>query len=339
MSVLTVALDAMGGDFGPSETVPAAEQALSLLPYLNIVLVGDKKQLVPLLQQHSLNSHPRLHLVHASQSVAMDERPVIALRTKTDSSMRLMLELVNSGHAQACVSSGNTGALMVMAMRVITMLPHLKRPALCTSLPNISGQYSVMLDLGCNVDCTPEMLKQFACMGDLVAKYVHNISSPKIALLNVGEEMVKGSKLIQDTARLLTAENQLNYSGFIEGDQLISGQADVIVCDGFTGNIALKTAEGIARFFYNQFKAYSGALGGENKANLAMEVQTSLSVMHPDHYNGASLLGLNGIVIKSHGRAERRALSNAILHAVTEIEQQLPRRISERFIAEHTYER
>ncbi len=339
MSVLTVALDAMGGDYGPSETVPAAAQALSLLPNLNIFLVGNEELLLPLLQKYSLSSHPRLHLIHASQSVSMAERPVIALRNKTDSSMRIMLELVNSGQAQACVSSGNTGALMVMAMRVLTMLPHLKRPALCTSLPNLSGRHTVMLDLGCNVNCTPEMLWQFACLGDLVARHVHAISSPKIALLNVGEEVIKGSQLVQKTANLLISDKRLNYTGFLEGDQLISGLADVIVCDGFTGNIALKTAEGIARFFYNQIKASSGAFYAKNKSNKATEIQTSLSVMHPDHYNGASLLGLNGIVIKSHGRAERRALSNAILHAVAEIEQQLPLRISERFIAEHTYER
>ncbi len=339
MSVLTVALDAMGGDYGPSETVPAAAQALSLLPNLNIFLVGNEEILLPLLQQYSLSSHPRLHLIHASQSVSMAERPVIALRNKTDSSMRIMLELVNSGRAQACVSSGNTGALMVMAMRVLTMLPHLKRPALCTSLPNLSGQHTVMLDLGCNVNCTPEMLWQFACLGDLVARHVHAISLPKIALLNVGEEVIKGSQLVQKTANLLNSDKRLNYIGFLEGDQLISGLADVIVCDGFTGNIALKTAEGIARFFYNQIKGSNETFSAKNKSNKAAEIQTSLSVMHPDHYNGASLLGLNGIVIKSNGRAERRALSNAILHAVAEIEQQLPRRISERFIAEHTYER
>jgi phosphate acyltransferase len=339
LSFLTVALDAMGGDFGPSETVPAVAQALLLLPKINILLVGDKAQIVPLLEQHSLDFHPRLQLIHTSQSISMAERPVIALRNKTDSSMRVMLELLRCGQAQACVSAGNTGALMVMAMRVITMSPHLKRPALCSSLPNLRGQQTVMLDLGCNVNCTPDMLFQFASMGDLVAKHVHAISSPRIALLNVGEEVIKGSMLVQKTAELLSANNQFNYIGFIEGDQLISGQADVIVCDGFTGNIALKTAEGIARLFYNQIKASNGAVDIRNKLNPADGLQSSLSVIHPDHYNGASLLGLNGIVIKSHGRADRRALSNAILHAVAEIEQQLPRRISERFIAEHTHER
>jgi glycerol-3-phosphate acyltransferase PlsX len=339
LSALTVALDAMGGDFGPSETVPAAAQALLLSPKLNIFLVGDKNQLSPLLEQYSLVSHPRLNIIHASQSVSMSERPVIALRNKTDSSMRITLELVRSGQAQACVSGGSTGALMVMAMRVITMLPHLKRPALCSSLPNLSGRHTVMLDLGCNVNCTPEMLHQFASMGDLVAKHVHAIISPRVALLNVGAEAIKGSKLVQATAKLLASSRQFNYIGFLEGDQLISGQADVIVCDGFTGNIALKTAEGIARFFYQQIKASNGAVEIRNKLNPVDGLQSSLSVMHPDHYNGASLLGLNGIVIKSHGRADRRALSNAILHAVAEIEQQLPRRISERFLAEHTYER
>lgn len=337
MSILTVALDAMGGDCGPSETVPAAAQALSCLSQLEIILVGDKHMLAPYLEQYSLLSHPRLRVEHATQVVQMDDRPVIALRSKTDSSMRVALELVKQGTADAVVSAGNTGALMVMAMRVLTMLPHLKRPALSTSLPNIHQRRTVMLDLGCNISCTPDMLWQFACMGDLIAKYVHHIELPRIALLNVGEEIIKGSKLVQEAARLLKTTQKLNFTGFVEGDRLFSDQADVIVCDGFTGNIALKTAEGIARLFHNSM--FSNEKDNNPNINYQIGVQSSLALMHPDHYNGASLLGLNGIVIKSHGRADRRALSNAILHAVAEIKQQLPKRISECFIAEHTYER
>lgn len=337
MSILTVALDAMGGDYGPSETVPAAAQALSCLSQLEIILVGDKHLLAPYLEQYSLLSHPRLRIEHTTQVVLMDDRPVIALRSKTDSSMRVALELVKRGEADATVSAGNTGALMVMAMRVLTMLPHLKRPALSTSLPNIHQRRTIMLDLGCNISCTPEMLWQFACMGDLVAKYVHHVELPRIALLNVGEEIIKGSKLVQEAARLLSTTQKLNFTGFVEGDRLFSDQADVIVCDGFTGNIALKTAEGIARLFHNSL--FSHEKDTNSDINYQFGVQSSLALMHPDHYNGASLLGLNGIVIKSHGRADRRALSNAILHAVAEIKQQLPKRISECFIAEHTYER
>lgn len=339
MSILTIALDAMGGDYGPPETVPAAMQALSLLPDLNVILVGDSSVLLPLIQQQGLDTNPRLSVYHASQCVEMSERPVLALRHKTDSSMRLAIELVHQGKAQACISAGNTGALMVMAMRVMGMIAPLKRPALCTSLPNKLGSHTVMLDLGCNIQCSAEMLHQFALLGDLVSRHVHHVQDPRVALLNVGAELIKGSQLVQDAARLIQSDNSLNYTGFVEGDQLISAESDVIVCDGFTGNIALKTAEGIARLFYKQLQVSIGSFLIEKQSNQPDNKQSSLSVMHPDHYNGASLLGLNGIVIKSHGRARRRALSNAILHAVTEIQQQLPVRISERFIAEHTYER
>lgn len=337
MSILTVALDAMGGDRGPSETVPAAAQALSCLDQLEIILVGDQVQLAPYLEQYSLTQHPRIQIQHASQQVSMNDRPVIALRAKTDSSMRVALELVKSGRADACVSAGNTGALMVMSMRVLTMLPYLKRPALCSSLPHLQQGATVMLDLGSNIHCTPDMLWQFACMGDLLAKCLHDLKRPRIALLNVGEEMIKGSKLVQEAATLISQSKNLNFTGFIEGDQLFTGAADVVVCDGFTGNIALKTAEGIARIFYNHLVLNKK----EHNSNLNYpdSMQSSLALLHPDQYNGASLLGLNGIVIKSHGRADRRALSNAILHAVAEIQQQMPKRISECFVAEHTYER
>ncbi len=339
MSVLTIALDAMGGDYGPSETVPATAQALSLLPDLKIFLVGNTSILSPLLQQFNLSDHPRLEVIHASQSVSMSDRPVLALRHKTDSSMRVALELVKNGIAQACISAGNTGALMVMAMRVLGMIAPLKRPALCTSLPNQAGSHTVMLDLGSNIQCSADMLHQFAILGDMVSRHVHHIETPRISLLNVGAEMIKGSQLVQDAATLIQADSSLCYAGFVEGDELIESKTDVIVCDGFTGNIALKTAEGIARFFYRQLKSTNESFLTEKQTNQPDHAQSSLSVMHPDLYNGASLLGLNGIVIKSHGRAKQRALSNAILHAVTEVQQQLPVRISARFFAEHTYER
>ena len=329
----------MGGDLGPSETVPAAKQALSLLPHLKIILIGSLPIIQPLLTIHQLTDHPRLQLYHAEQTVEMDERPVIALREKTQSSMRIMLELVKNNQADACVSAGNTGALMVMAMRVLGVLPGLKRPALCTALPTQDGRSTIMLDLGANIDCSPHMLHQFAMMGDVVAKHVLNRNKPKIALLNIGAELIKGSKQVQEAALLLENDPTIYYQGFLEGDKIFSGTADVIVADGFTGNIALKTAEGVARLFYRHFlKANDSDL--DKKTNNQCEKNVSpLSVMHPDLYNGASLLGLHGIVIKSHGRADRRALSNAILHAVAETEQHLPERISGRFFAEHTHER
>lgn len=329
----------MGGDSGPSETVPAVKQALSLLPHLKIILVGYLPAIQPLLVSHQLINHPRLQLQHADQIVTMSDRPVLALRQKTQSSMRMMLELVKYKQADACVSAGNTGALMVMAMRVLGVISGLKRPALCTSLPTGHGQSSVMLDLGANTDCSPHMLHQFALMGDVVAKHVLKIPKPKIALLNIGAECIKGSKLIQDTSIRLAQDSSIIYEGFIEGDKILSGQADVIVTDGFTGNIALKTAEGIARLFYKQLMQANESERIKKPKNSQENTPSPLSAMHPDLYNGASLLGLHGIVVKSHGRADRQALSNAILHAVAETEQHLPERISDRFFAEHTHER
>lgn len=329
MSTQTVALDIMGGDIGPSETVPAAVQALSLLPQLHLVLVGDQHQTAPLLQQHGLLNHPRVRLVHASQVVGMGEKPIVALRTLKDSSMRVTLDLVKSGATDACVSAGNTGALMAMAKCVLKSLPGVDRPALIKALPTVNGKRTVMLDLGANVSCDADTLLQFAVMGAVVAEKVEGIASPRVALLNVGEEEIKGNDLVRHSAELLRQCRALNFAGFIEGDRIFSGDCDVIVCDGFVGNVALKTAEGVVRMmaelagYPRKKRSILGRLAG-------FMFKRRFSYLNPDQYNGASLLGLRGIVVKSHGRAERRALCHAILLAAQEAKHQLPLQIADR---------
>lgn len=329
MSTQTVALDIMGGDIGPSETVPAAVQALSLLPQLHLDLVGDQHQTAPLLQQHGLLNHPRVRLVHASQVVGMGEKPIVALRTLKDSSMRVTLDLVKSGAADACVSAGNTGALMAMAKCVLKSLPGVDRPALIKALPTVNGKRTVMLDLGANVSCDADTLLQFAVMGAVVAEKVEGIASPRVALLNVGEEEIKGNDLVRHSAELLRQCRALNFAGFIEGDRIFSGDCDVIVCDGFVGNVALKTAEGVVRMmaelagYPRKKRSILGRLAG-------FMFKRRFSYLNPDQYNGASLLGLRGIVVKSHGRAERRALCHAILLAAQEAKHQLPLQIADR---------
>lgn len=329
MSTQTVALDIMGGDIGPSETVPAAVQALSLLPQLKLVLVGDQHQTAPLLQQYGLLNHPRVRLVHASQVVGMGEKPIVALRTLKDSSMRVTLDLVKSGAADACVSAGNTGALMAMAKCVLKSLPGVDRPALIKALPTLGGKRTVMLDLGANVSCDADTLLQFAVMGAVVAEKVEGIPSPRVALLNVGEEEIKGNDLVRHSAELLRQCSALNFVGFIEGDRIFSGECDVIVCDGFVGNVALKTAEGVVRMmaelagYPRKKRSFLGRLAG-------FMFKRRFSYLNPDQYNGASLLGLRCIVVKSHGRAERRALCHAILLAAQEARHQLPLQIADR---------
>lgn len=332
MSTQIVALDIMGGDIGPFETVPAAAQALSLLPQLTLILVGDRDQTSSLLLQHGLLNHPRVRFVHASQVVGMGDKPTVALRTLKDSSMRVVLNLVKDGEADACVSAGNTGALIAMAKCVLKSLPGVDRPALIKALPTLTGKRTMMLDLGANVSCDADTLLQFAVMGSVVAETVEGIASPRVALLNIGEEEVKGNALVRHSAELLRQCRDLDYIGFIEGDRIFSGESDVIVCDGFVGNVALKTAEGVVRMmaqltgYPRNNRTFIGRIAG-------FMFKRRFSYLNPDQYNGASLLGLRGIVIKSHGRAERRALCNAILLAAQEAKHQLPQQIADRLEA------
>lgn len=325
---MIIALDAMGGDHGADVVVPAAIHVLKENPELKLILVGDGALLEKQLQQHHYRDAVRLSIQHTSQKVEMDELPSSALRNKKDSSMRVSINLVKEKRAQACVSAGNTGALMATARYVLKTLPGIDRPALIFALPTING-HSHILDLGANVDSTAEQLFQFALMGSELVSAVNNLTKPRVALLNVGEEEMKGSEVVKEAAQLIAASD-LNYIGFVEGDDIYRGTADVVVCDGFVGNVALKTSEGVAmliRHFmqqelnHNLWRKFLGLM-------MLPALRSLRAKIDPRRYNGASLVGLQGIVIKSHGGADILAFSNAIKVACKEVEQALPDRIS-----------
>lgn len=318
----------MGGDHGPSEIVPAALFSLNKHPKLNLILVGKEDVLLAELEKNNAVDHGRIKLVHAPEVVEMHEPPSQALRNKKESSMRIAIDQVRDGHAAACVSAGNTGALMATARFVLKMLPGMDRPAICTTLPGKNGHTHV-LDLGANVDSSSEQLFQFAVMGAQLTSAVEDKENPTIALLNVGEEDNKGNDRVKQAATLL-AESHLNYIGYVEGTDLYTGEVDVIVCDGFVGNIALKTSEGLAEFLrYHATIQFKSSLYSKFAALIAMPVLKALkNKIDPRRYNGASLLGLRGIVIKSHGSAERVSFATAIEEAIIEVEKNIPERIN-----------
>jgi phosphate acyltransferase len=325
---ITIALDAMGGDFGPPVVVPAALRALEQDDGIRVILVGDETILRTALEHGKAAGNERLKVHHASQKVGMDEAPSSALRNKKDSSMRVAIDLVKNGDASACVSAGNTGALMATARFVLKMLPGIDRPAICTSIPSMTS-HTWMLDLGANVDCNAEHLLQFALMGSVLAGAVDNNHQPRIGLLNIGEEEIKGNEQVKEAARLLSG-SPLNYSGYAEGDDIYKGNFDVIVCDGFVGNISLKTSEGVARMIAHFIRQeFTRNLLTRLAAMIAMPVLRSFRRrIDPRRYNGASLLGLRGIVIKSHGSADVLSYANAIRVAVVEARESVPERIS-----------
>ncbi|WP_025820653.1 phosphate acyltransferase PlsX [Shewanella marina] len=332
MKNLTLALDAMGGDYGTHVTVPASLQALGLYPHLNITLVGDQVSIESHLRNASSSIRSRIKIIHTTETVSMAERPIHALRNRKKSSMRLALQQVRDGEAQACLSAGNTGALMAMAKVLLRTLPGIDRPALVSCLPTINHRPVYLLDLGANVSCDSETLFQFAVMGSVLCEVVGKVNSPEVALLNVGTEEIKGNDLVQQTGQLLQMTPQINYKGFIEGDEIYNGKVDVIVCDGFVGNITLKTSEGIARLLVHQLKKglNQGFFVRLLSKLIGPSIQTVLSQMNPDHYNGASLIGLRGVVVKSHGNADESAYLQAISLAVTEAQRRLPEMIKDR---------
>lgn len=325
--IITIALDAMGGDIGPSVTVPAAVQSVSEHDDLNLILVGDQQVISAELSRHHTKENERLKVVHTTQTVGMDEPPAQALRSKKDSSMRVGINLVKDKTAQACVSAGNTGALMATAKYVLKTLPGIDRPAICTTIPAIKGN-TYVLDLGANVDCSAEQLYQFAVMGSVLVSAVDNKRKPRVGLLNIGQEDIKGNDQVRGASQLLEASD-LNYIGFVEGTDIFLGDVDVVVCDGFAGNVALKTMEGtsktIAHFLREEF--------GRNwltrlSAIFASPVLKALKQrIDPRKYNGASFLGLGGIVVKSHGSSDDVALRTAIEVARLEVEKGVPARI------------
>ncbi|MEE4185144.1 MAG: phosphate acyltransferase PlsX [Gammaproteobacteria bacterium] len=327
---LTIALDAMGGDAGPAVSVPAALAMLEQHPELNIVLVGQ----VETLQARLSKGHPRLRLVDAREVVAMDEKPSDALRKKKDSSLRVAINLVKEGAADACVSAGNTGALMATGKFVLKTLPGIDRPAIMAAIPTISGN-THMLDLGANTDCTADHLFQFAVMGSVVSAVIENIRDPRVALLNIGEEEIKGNDTIRQAHAMLSASS-LNYVGFIEGDQVGKHRADVIVCDGFSGNVALKVMEGTASLVSHYIKqGFGSGIYGRFAGLVALPVLKNLrDALDPRRYNGASFLGLNGIVVKSHGGADTVAFQQAIQVAMLEVEKGVPDTINKMLSAQ-----
>ncbi|MBI4005695.1 MAG: phosphate acyltransferase PlsX [Gammaproteobacteria bacterium] len=325
---LTLALDAMGGDHGPAEIIPAALYTLDKYKDLHLILVGQEDILTKILSAHGASINERLAVHHASQNIEMHESPALALRNKKDSSMRVAIELVKEGTANACVSAGNTGALMVIARYVLKMLPGIDRPAICTTMPGIKGD-THLLDLGANIDSSSEQLFQFAVMGSELTSAVNNKPNPTVALLNVGAEEIKGNDRVKQ-ASILLSNSHLNYVGFVEGNDIYTGKVDVIVCDGFVGNIALKASEGVAELLsYHARMKFRESVYGRLVALISTPVLKEIRrKIDPRRYNGASLLGLRGIVIKSHGGADNVSFAYAIEEAILEVEKNVPQRIS-----------
>ncbi|OYV23320.1 MAG: glycerol-3-phosphate acyltransferase PlsX [Methylococcaceae bacterium NSO1] len=328
---LTISIDAMGGDYGPEVTIPASLDCLKNNPDLKLILVGDEAVIKQLLPQELADYQDRLTIHHASQCVGMDESPSKALKNKKDSSMRVAINLVRDGHADACVSAGNTGALMATARFVLKMIPGIDRPAIISTLPSIYGHTHV-LDLGANVDCTAEHLFQFAIMGNELVKAVEGIDGPKVGLLNIGEEDMKGNEQVKSAAKLLE-NSSLNYIGYVEGNSLNAGhiKVDLIVTDGFVGNVALKSIEGAAKMIGSALKeAFGKNILTKLVGLIAYPVLKSFKQrIDPRLYNGASFLGLRGLVIKSHGGADVLAFRTAIQLAEIEVKKDVTRKISE----------
>ncbi|MGH8271110.1 MAG: phosphate acyltransferase PlsX [Gammaproteobacteria bacterium] len=334
---IRLAIDAMSGDRGPAVIVPAALDALRDNPQLEIFLVGDEAALAGALGAAG-ELRERITLKHASEVVAMDESPVQALRGKRDSSMRVAINLVKSGEAAACVSAGNTGALMATAHYVLRMIPGIDRPAICSAVPTVNG-HVYMLDLGANADCTAEHLLEFAVMGSALVSALDGIEAPRIGLLNIGEEEIKGNDRVKLAAQMIAASG-LNYAGYIEGNDITLGKVDVVVSDGFTGNVLIKSVEGTARFVgqmlreeftRNPITRLEGLVAWPTLRRLGRRLD-------PQAYNGASFLGLRGIVVKSHGNADRLGFKTAIRAALIEVTQNVPERISHALAEAHYQE-
>jgi len=328
---ITVAIDCMGGDHGPHVTVPAALNFLKSNSDVDVVLVGLRDAIEAELKARGFRASPRLRVHHASEVVLMDESPALALRNKKDSSIRVAVELVKNGEAHACVSAGNTGALMAVSRFVLKMLPGIDRPAIIAALPSMRGS-TYVLDLGANVDCGPEHLLQFAIMGATLVAAVEHKDRPSVGLLNIGEEDIKGNEVVKRAAELLR-ESEVNFIGNIEGGGIYKGEADVVVCDGFVGNVMLKASEGMVQmvrsFIRQEFmRSLIARLAG---VIVMPAIYAFRKRLDPRRFNGATLLGLKGIVVKSHGSADVFGFERAIERAMEEVRNEVLHRLMRRF--------
>ena len=337
MDNLTIALDAMSGDFGPRVIVPAAIQALNCYPNLSIFLVGDPAEISLFLSKENAKfvkqyqQDYRLMLIESTSVIANDMKPAYAIRHSHGSSMRIALELVKNNQAQACVSAGNTGALMGLSKLLLHALVGIDRPALVAIIPALNNQNTVVLDLGANAQCDSDMLVQFAIMGQILAKTVLKIDHPRVALLNIGEEDTKGLDKIRAAAAILKSNDNINYIGYLEGNELLTGKTDVLVCDGFVGNVTLKTVEGLLKIFMSSFKlsiGHNSLLMKLLSKWLQRKVSKNFGYLDPGRYNGACLLGLQSIVIKSHGSANQKSFFAAIEQAILAIQTNIPEKIA-----------
>lgn len=329
MASLRLAVDAMGGDFGLRSTIPASVLALNENSELHITLVGDEPAIRRTLAEVRTD-FSRLSIVHAPDVVGMDDKPAAALRNKRQSSMALALELLRDGKVSAVLSAGNTGALVAMSCIIVQRLDGIRRPAICAPIPS-DQHHTYMLDLGANVECTAQELSQYAVMGSALCCAVDGVAKPRVGLLNVGEELIKGTSLVQEAASLLADDQRLNYIGFIEGGDIFGDRADVVVCDGFAGNIALKVSEGTASFINRTLRSQlRETVLGRLCGLLLLPVLRRFQQRHdPRHYNGAVLLGLKGLVVKSHGSSDKHGFLAAIRKTAKAVGQDLPARIAE----------
>ena len=327
---IKVSIDASGGDHGIPVTIKAGIKALGVFKDLHITFVGDQSLIKTELNKHSPSdkTSARIQIVHATEVVLMDESPALALRKKKDSSMRVAINLVKSNEVDACVSAGNTGALMAISRFVLKTIKGIDRPAIMGRMPTMTG-HTHMLDLGANVDSSPQALLEFATMGSIAVEQTESISRPTVGLLNIGEEDMKGNDKIKKTSELLKASN-LNYTGFVEGDDIYKGTVDLVVCDGFEGNIALKASEGVAAMMGLYLKrAFTRNWLTKIVALIATPVLKDFKAsLDPGKYNGASLLGLRGIVVKSHGGAKSDSFFMAISEAHLEANAKIIDKIS-----------
>lgn len=336
MKKITLSLDMMGGDFGPIVTVPAALKVVSLYPSLTLLLVGDPHQIQSILTVSNSQYIDRLVIIPSKSVINDHDKPSQSIRLSHNTSMRIALELIKSGHAQACISAGNTGTLMGLARLILKPIQGIDRPALTTILPNQNKGKTIILDLGANILCNDVMLVQFAIIGSVLSEQIVGIITPRVALLNIGSEENKGLGSIRQASEILHTISSIHYIGYIEANDILIGKTDVLVCDGFVGNVMLKTMEGIIKIILSLL------LSSQSKNKLYYYLIRSIKFcigklffkqllqLNPDRYNGAYLIGLRGTVIKSHGGANQYAFAEAIIQAINAVEKNIPEKIASR---------